>query len=63
MTQDIVPQKDVTVEFPVIIVRSTSVMAFTIFQNITNLHNADSTFCFCNVILTFLWSVVREHVS
>ncbi len=35
--------------------QGTSVMAFTIFQNITNLHNADSTFCFCNVILTFLW--------
>ena len=29
---------------------------------VTDLHNADSTLGFGNIVFTFLWSVVREHI-
>ena len=45
--QNIIPEQNVTVQLPVIIVGRTSVMLFTIGQAVADLHDKHSFMCFC----------------
>ena len=62
MTQDIVPQKDVTIELPVIIVRRSAVVFFTGFKHAADLFDEDSFFLFRDGVFPFLWRLVRVQI-